>query len=69
VARRAVTSFLLSALAGALGALLGLVRPLADVPCPDPPPVPLLSVPSPFVPRLSFGLRGSYSKPQTGGEP
>ena len=64
-----MTRRILSAMAGALGALLGLVRPLADVPRPDPPLVPLLSVPSPFVPRLSFGLRGSYSKPQTGGEP
>ena len=64
-----MTAALLSALAGALGALLGLVRPLPDAPCPDPSCVPLLSGPSPFVPRLSFGLRGSYSKPQTGGEP
>jgi hypothetical protein len=56
----------LSALAGALGALLGLARPLADVPCPVPLPVPPSAFSSPWVPRLSLGLPGDWT-PQTGG--
>jgi hypothetical protein len=57
---------LLSAMAGALGALLGLVRLLADVPCPVPLPVPPSAFSSPWVPRLSLGLPGRWT-PQTGG--
>ena len=33
------------------------------------PAVPLVAMASPYHPRLSLGLRGSYAKPQTGGEP
>jgi hypothetical protein len=72
VARRegtaSIVSSLLAAIAGALGRLLGLARPLA-VPPPVAPPVLSGAMASPYVPRHSLGLRGSYALPQTGGEP
>ena len=55
----------LAAIAGALGRLLGLARPLAAPP-PGAPPVPLVAMASPWYPSASLGLPGGWT-PQTGG--
>ena len=61
-----VVDMFLAAIAGALGRLLGLARPLA-VPSPPPaPPVLSGAMASPYVPRFSLGLPGDWT-PQTGG--
>jgi hypothetical protein len=57
----------LTALAGALGCILGLARPLA-VPPPAAPPALSGAMASPYVPRFSLGLPGDWT-PQTGGMP
>lgn len=58
---------LLSAVASALAALLGLARPLA-VPPLLPAAVPLVSGTPAWQPLPPLGLPGGYT-PQTGGEP
>jgi len=63
-----MTRRILSAMAGALAALLGLVRPLPAVPPPLAPPVLSGAMASPYVPRFSLGLPGDWT-PQTGGMP
>jgi hypothetical protein len=62
-----MTRRILSARAGALGALLGLVRPLT-VPPPVAPPVLSGAMASPYVPRHSLGLPGDCP-PTEGGAP
>jgi hypothetical protein len=64
-----VSAFLASVAAVIAHALGVALRPLRTAGPATPAAVPLVAMASPWVPGLSLGLPGRYTRPQTGGEP